>query len=47
MTPADHENALRRIEELFDAKPGTSEGDELERLIVLVEEYEEEHFPFD
>ncbi|HAS6674343.1 TPA: hypothetical protein I7269_24975 [Vibrio parahaemolyticus] len=31
---------------LFDAaEPSTPEGDELERLAALVEEYEEKHFP--
>jgi len=26
----DHQNALERIEEIFDAKPGIEKGDELE-----------------
>ena len=33
---SDHKMALARIEELFDAEPGTPEGDELEVLITLV-----------
>lgn len=37
--------ALHRIEELFDAEPGTSEGDELELLVTLVDKYETENFP--
>lgn len=41
----DHTAALARIEELFAAQPGTSEGDELELLCLLVEKYEEEEFP--
>lgn len=42
----EYRAALKRIEELFDlAEPGTPEGDELERLAALVEEYEEKHFP--
>lgn len=36
----DHKNALARIEQLFDAEPGTPEGDELEVLITLVDYYE-------
>ncbi|MFA0328507.1 hypothetical protein AB4526_05445 [Vibrio cyclitrophicus] len=43
---SDYKAALKRIESLFDvAKPGTPEGDELERLATLIEEYEEKHFP--
>lgn len=43
---SDYKTALKRIESLFDvAEPGTPEGDELERLVALVEEYEEKHFP--
>lgn len=37
----DHENALKRVDELWDvAEPNTSEGDELESLTVLIEAYE-------
>jgi len=46
-TEADHAAALERIEELFSAKPGTPEGDELDLLVTLVELYEEKHFPID
>lgn len=38
---------LARIEEIFDAVPDTLEGDELELLSHLVEEYEEAAFPMD
>ncbi len=41
----DYQQALRRLEELFSAKPDTKEGDELEILGILIENYEEEHFP--
>jgi HTH-type transcriptional regulator/antitoxin HigA len=44
-TDADHETALARIDEIFDAEPGTVEGDELELLVHLVAEFESEHFP--
>ena len=37
--------ALKRIDELWGAKPGTPKGDELDVLMLLVEKYEEEHFP--
>ena len=35
---------LKRIEKLWDAKPGTSRGDELDILSTLVEKYEENNF---
>jgi HTH-type transcriptional regulator/antitoxin HigA len=46
-TPAEHERALGRIEELFSAKPGTPAGDELELLLLLVETYEANEYPID
>ena len=46
-TDQDYENALARIEEIFDAKPGSKEGDELEVLGILVDEYEKKNFPID
>lgn len=41
----DHQKALDRLEEIFDAKKGTEQGDELEILSILIERYESEHFP--
>lgn len=46
-TEADYEAALERIEALFDAKPNTAKGDELEILITLVTAYEDEHYKID
>jgi HTH-type transcriptional regulator / antitoxin HigA len=43
-TEADYEAALKEIEGLFAAEPGTPEGDHLEILITLVEVYEDEHY---
>jgi len=40
---ADYDAALRRIDALMDAEPGTPEGDELDVLTDLVEHYEEKH----
>lgn len=40
----DHENALARIESLWDAKENTPESDELEVLCILVEHFESEHY---
>jgi len=46
-TEADYQAALKEIEHLFDAVPGTSDGDRLEVLTTLVEAYEEQqhHIP--
>lgn len=44
-TEQDYKQAMSRLEAIFDAKKGTSEGDELEVLSLLIEKYEEEHFP--
>ena len=46
-TKKDYQHALNRLEEIFDARPGTKEGDELEILSLLVEKYENEHFPIE
>lgn len=43
-TESDYHAALKEIERLFDAAPGTQEGDRLEVLTTLVEAYEEKHF---
>lgn len=39
--------ALQRIDMIFDARPGSPEGDELEILGILVDEYESRHFPIE
>jgi HTH-type transcriptional regulator/antitoxin HigA len=39
----DYQNALNRLEIIFDAKKGTEEGDELEILSILIERYEEKN----
>ena len=41
----DYQNALDRLEEIFDAKKGTEQGDELEILSILIDRYENENFP--
>lgn len=43
--PASHAMALRRIEELWDAKPGSREERELDALATLVDAYERRAFP--
>ena len=44
-TKKDYEQALVRLEVIFDAKKGTAKGDELELLGMLVDNYENEKFP--
>jgi len=46
-TKKDYEQALNRLEVIFDAKKGTAQGDELEILGMLIEHYENEKFPID
>ncbi len=46
-TKKDYKNALSRLEAIFDSKRGTVEGDELEILGILIDQYENEHFPID
>ncbi len=44
-TKKDYLVAMKRLESIFDAKPGTAEGDELEVLGILIDNYEQEHYP--
>ena len=44
-TKKDYNQALVRLEKIFDAKKGSKEGDELEVLGILVDKYETENFP--
>lgn len=46
-TKKDYEQAVARLEVIFDSKRGTKEGDELEILGILIDQYENEHFPID
>lgn len=46
-TEQDYDAVLERIEKLFDAKPNTAKGDELEILITLVSAYEDVHYKID
>ena len=44
-TEEDHEVALSRLAEIFQAEIGTPEGDERDILADLVELYEDKHYP--
>jgi HTH-type transcriptional regulator/antitoxin HigA len=41
----DYQKALERLEDIFDAKKGTEQGDELEILSILIDRFENENFP--
>lgn len=43
----DYRNALERLEIIFDAPVDTKEGDEAEVLSLMIENYENEHYPID
>jgi HTH-type transcriptional regulator/antitoxin HigA len=44
-TEHDYDLALERVNILFDAKPNTEEGDELDILVTLIEKYEKINYP--
>ncbi|MGB3781288.1 MAG: transcriptional regulator [Tunicatimonas sp.] len=46
-TEEDYRRALGRLELIFDASTDTDEGDEAEILSLLIENYENEHYPIE
>lgn len=46
-TDEDYQQALNRLEVIFDAKIGTSESDEADVLGLLIDEYEKKNFPIE
>jgi HTH-type transcriptional regulator / antitoxin HigA len=46
-TDLDYQKALKRLEEIFDAKIGTPESDEADILGLMVDEYEKKHYHID
>lgn len=46
-TEEDYNKALKRLETIFNAEPDSPEGDEAELLGILIEKYEDEHYPID
>jgi HTH-type transcriptional regulator/antitoxin HigA len=46
-TEADYDAALKEIDLLWGAPEGTAEGDLLDVLLILVENYESRHHPID
>lgn len=43
----DYEEALRRLEVIFDAVPNTLEGDEADILSMLIDNYENQYYPIE
>ena len=41
----DYEKALKRLDEVFDARPGSKDDLEADLLVLLIEKYEEEKYP--
>lgn len=41
----DHKDALTELRALWDAQPGTPQGDRFESLSILVDEYERRTIP--
>jgi HTH-type transcriptional regulator/antitoxin HigA len=46
-TEEDYRAALREIESLMSAEPGSPEGERLDVLVTLLAAYEQQHFPLD
>jgi HTH-type transcriptional regulator/antitoxin HigA len=46
-TEVDYQKALKRLEEIFDAKIGTPDSDEADILGLMIDEYERKHFPIE
>ena len=45
LTQKEYDRALARLWEVFDAEPGTPEGDECDALADLVAAYDDRHYP--
>ena len=43
----DYEEALERLEVIFDASPNTQEGDEADILSLLIDTYENQNYPIE
>jgi len=44
-TEEEYNQALKRLEVIFDSSADTPEGDEAEVLVILIEKYEDEYYP--
>lgn len=45
-TKKEYKSYLKWVDELFDkkVKPGTADGDELQVVLLLIKQYEDEHY---
>ncbi|KHG41551.1 MAG: transcriptional regulator [Aphanizomenon flos-aquae KM1D3_PB] len=46
-TEADYQQALKEIEQIFEAEPNTPEYEKLDILTTLVEVYEQQNYPIE
>ena len=46
-TERDYQKAMKRLESIFEAKKGSKDGDELELLSLLIDNYEKDKFPIE
>tara|TARA_R100000935_G_C2785354_1_gene143504 strand:- start:122 stop:490 length:369 start_codon:yes stop_codon:yes gene_type:complete len=46
-TEKDYDKALERLEMIFDAPANTKDGDEAEILSMLIDNFENEHYPIE
>jgi HTH-type transcriptional regulator / antitoxin HigA len=46
-TEEEYNQAIKRLEVIFDAPADSLEGDEAELLTILIENYEDEHYPIE
>jgi HTH-type transcriptional regulator/antitoxin HigA len=46
-TEEDYQLAIKRLDTVFDSVEGTLESEEAEILVMLIEKYEDEHYPIE
>jgi len=44
-TEKDYQDALGRMDQIFDAAEGSAESDEADVLVLLIDDYENRHYP--
>jgi len=46
-TESDYQQALKRLEVIFDAAIGSPESDEADVLGLMIDDYEKKHYPIE
>jgi len=46
-TEQEYNNALLRLDQIFDAPQGTKESDEADVLVLLIDDYENQYYPIE